>query len=143
MRLFNHPIRRLSYLVKILCDPVKSTLYEDMLACWKNHWQEATGSKELRNIRNKLENLIPTYDDLYWNKYYTFSSKPSNIHLPIAGKHFSRNVLVNCFFPLIYEDLLRRNHSNEIDKFWKLFAGLTSNHNGKSKYLTKRFFGNS
>lgn len=143
IRPFNHPVRRLSYLVKILCDPVKSTLYEDMLTCWKENWQEGTGSKELRNFRCKFENLIPSYDDLYWNKYYFFSSKPSMIHLPLVGKHFYRNILVNCFFPLIYEDILRRNHFDEIDTFWKLFADLRSTSSGKSKYLTKRFFGNS
>lgn len=144
VRPFNHPVRRILYLVNMLRDPALETLCERLLRTWQACWEDwSHDPKGAKTGRKQLEGMIPVYTDLFFESHYIFGSKPSDIALPLMGKTLVHTILANVFFPLLYDSLASRENQKELEFFLTFFQQLPSEETGKIEYLNKRFFGTS
>lgn len=138
IRPFNHPIRRIVYLVKMIRDSSIEAVQHHMCKHWTQHWPNI---QSWSMFRHSLEDLLPKYDDPYWNTHFTFSSKPSKQHLPLLGEWLKREILVNVFLPILFEKVAQRGDPHEMDVFHKFFASIPAGLTSKSQYLKQRYFG--
>lgn len=141
IRPLNHPIRRIAYLVKLLKDPLMSSLYTEIYLCWHQHWPAACLKKDWVQLRQMLTDRLPSYMDGYWNKYYTFESEPQKQLLSLFGKDLKEIIIVNTVLPLLYVDILQKNNPSEVGAFREFYNSLPASHNSKAHYLSHRFFG--
>lgn len=143
IRPFNHPVRRLAYLVHLIKDPSAPQLYQRMEAHWEASWPLIQQVKEYKELIDELLDFIPTYTHGYWNRHYTFETSPKNESLPLIGEALKTEILVNTFLPLLQESVSSRGILKEIEKFAELFDKIPAQVTGKIKYLNQRFFGES
>lgn len=141
IRPLNHPIRRIAYLVKMIRDPSYPQLFQRMEAHWCASWQQLSDTKKLRALLEEFCEQIPSYEDTYWNRHYTFEANPQEKELPLIGHSLKMEMLVNTFFPLLYTAVSRRKSPQEMEAFQKLYALLKGQPTRKSAYLQHRFFG--
>lgn len=141
IRPFNHPVRRLAYLISLIKDPSIPQLYQRMEAHWKGSWPLVNNKKEMYRLIHELLDGIPNYENNYWNHHYTFESVPKQEFLPLIGPSLKIEILINAFLPLLQESILSKGIPQEISKFFFLFDSLPSQMTGKIKYLNQRFFG--
>lgn len=141
VRPFNHPVRRIAYLVKLVQDNSISRLYQKMESHWSASWPLVKTKKEKRELRMELCALLPSYGDLYWNCHYTFEKEPQKMELPMIGTALKEEILINTFFPLLQEAVLSNANDAETQAFNELCASLPAHPSRKAKYLSHRFFG--
>lgn len=143
IRPLNHPLRRLVYMAKLLSDPQLERLYRLMIGHWNDIWLSCQNKSGYRALFAQLLAHIPSYHDSHWNWHYHFEQLNSNKFLPLIGESLKEEILVNSFFPLLYEQIHRRGDSQEIDTFWGLYGCIPASKSGKSRYLVHRFFGDT
>lgn len=141
VRPFNHPVRRIAYLVKLVRDSSISRLYQRMESHWSASWPLVRTKKEQKELREELCGLLPCYSDAYWNHHYTFEKEPQQASLPLIGMAFKEEILINTFFPLLQEPVLSNANPDETQAFDRLCMSLPAHPSGKAKYLSHRFFG--
>jgi hypothetical protein len=139
IRPLNHPVRRLATLSKLLCDPHLPHYFSTMTKYWSESW----GNKKPRIMREHLRNLLPTYEDEYWNHHFTFEKEAREDFLPLLGNTLKNEILINTFLPLLQEEVLLRHDAKEMAAFETFFAAIPASDTGKTKYLTHRFFGDT
>jgi hypothetical protein len=140
IRPLNHPIRRLAYLAKLIHDPQARLIKKIMMHTWERLWQENNPWKKLKM---QLLNLIPTYQDSYWNNHYTFTSQQSDTFLPLIGDDLKTQLLINTFLPLLQKEIEQRGDPLEIKALQTFFSTFSSGGSSKTKYLIHRFFGDT
>lgn len=144
IRPFNHPVRRLAYLAKLLQDPLMETIWDNMFQLWESY---ITGELELnlatQLFQQRLIATIPTYEDLYWNHHYTFEASPHQEFLPLMGGDLKEKILINTYLPLLYSVLQNQKQFNQWQAFQAFYQIFSYSKSSKSQYLTHRFFGDS
>lgn len=143
VRPLNHPLRRLVYLCKLLADSEMMNVYPSLINHWEISWQKFNITQQWALLRQQLQNLIPSYSDLYWNHHYNFELETRKEILPLIGESLKTEILVNIFFPLLYEKIVHGNNKQEIDTFHCFYASIPGAKNSKTRYLNHRFFGDT
>ncbi len=141
VRPLNHPIRRMVYLIKLLKDPLMSSLYAEIYWCWNQYWPSSCLKKDWLQLRQMIHERLPIYMDNYWNHHYTFENESQKQQLSLFGKDLKDIVIVNTVLPLLYVDILQKNNHSEINAFRDFYQSLPASYNSKANYLSHRFFG--
>lgn len=140
IRPFNHPARRLAYLIKLLNDPSIEHLETNIDSNWQRYWKYSSQKKKLRQV---LLDLIPRYEDSYWNYHYTFETTTKSQFLPLIGEDLQQEILINVILPLLYDRIKSRGNVSEIQYFREFFATLPAGKTSKTRYLIHRFYGDA
>lgn len=140
IRPLNHPVRRLAYLAKLLKDPIAYDLENTIQQIWLSSWQRCTSKRHLGTLFQTLMDVLPTYQDTYWNRHYTFEETPSESPLPLLGTPIKREIVTNVFLPLVYHGVREREDEHELHAFVTLLQTLKAETNEKAEYLRHRLF---
>ncbi|MFQ5729274.1 MAG: DUF2851 family protein, partial [Waddliaceae bacterium] len=143
IRPFNHPIRRIAYMIQMLKDPNLPQLSNGMLKAWREQWQKVEHQRAWKKLRGIFEGMIPKYQHSYWNRHFSFCSQPSSKDLPLLGGTVIQEILINAFLPILFEDIAKRGHPKEREAFYNFYASFPASRTSKSLYLKQRFFGDS
>jgi Protein of unknown function (DUF2851) len=138
VRPFNHPVRRLAALTKLITDDSASQIYPKLLHKWSSEWKS---TKRWRTMKEELKEMIPIYRDVYWSSRYLFENTPQHEQLPLLGSNIKQEVMINTFLPLLYCDLSKRGDPDEVAAFHKFYMCFSASFTGKTHYLIHRFFG--
>lgn len=136
IRPYNHPVRRLAYLAKMVADISHYTLSERLVSAWESSWQQP-------NPHKVLLDLIPTYTDDFFDHHYTFSNSTHSEVLSLLGPQLRQTILINVVLPILSSKITRKNNVDEYNALHALYASLPAENSSKTKYLTHRFFGNT
>lgn len=128
----NHPIRRLFYLSQLLKDKTLSIMGLEAQRIWK----EKRGKKLLE----ALMDLIPTYEDSYWNSHYTFEPLKEAKKIALIGKDLKKEIVVNSVLPLLFHTIDRRGDKEELEAFLAFYESLIAPESRKATYLSQRLF---
>lgn len=129
VRPYNHPVRRLAYLVKLLQDPKLEGLWNQIQQVWK---------QRTKKIYEQLLDAIPSYQHPYWNYRYTFDNTAKGQFLSLIGDNLKTEILVNTVLPLLYSEV-----KEDYEDFENLYLSIHSMNTSKKKYLIHRFFGDT
>lgn len=143
VRPLNHPVRRIAYLVHLVKDSSLPQLYQRMEAHWEASWPMIKGRRANNKLYMELLQMLPSYEDSYWNHHYTFEMASRDELLPLVGSPLKGEIVINAFFPLLHESIASRGNSEEMKAFKELFAGIRAQQTGKGKYLKHRFWGDA
>jgi len=143
VRPYNHPVRRLAYMVHMLRDNEMDKLAHRIEWTWNIGWKGCNSQKGCRELYQYLFDLIPTYSDLYWNSHYTFEKLPQKKPIPLIGGDLKREIVVNTALPYLYDLILQRGNTEETQTFERFYHSIHASGNSKAKYLTHRFFGDA
>lgn len=143
IRPLNHPIRRLTYLVKLLGDLRLETLTEQALKEWTMSWQNCRTPSSWKQLQLRLQAIIPDYLDAYWNGHYTFETSLQKTFLTLMGADLKNQILLNTFLPILFQDITSRHSELELGAFNNFYSSFRNAKNSKSAYLAHRFFGES
>ncbi len=136
----NHPVRRLSMLVRLCKMPENTKFIENIKSQWDPNIY--TGNKKsLILMRNKLCSVIPRYDDDYWRWHYMFEESRQTSPINIFGDDLCMEILVNVILPILYEEVQKKADPQELEIFLIFFNSLPASKSQKSTYLANRFFG--
>lgn len=141
VRPFNHPIRRLVFMAKLLSDKAANGLYARLINFWECSWPYF--QKNWNKLMQEFQLLLPVYSDAYWNSHYLFESFKRAEFLTLIGEDFKKEFLVNTFLPLLHEIVVKRAHHQELDAFYDFYSSIPSSYTSKTKYLIHRFFGDT
>jgi hypothetical protein len=139
IRPINHPVRRLFFLSNLACDETIPSVQHRMLTYWEKNWPLVKDKKNL--ISEHLKNMLPHYQNNYWNHHYTFEVAPKQQTLNLMGEDLKKEILVNTCLPLIQANVIERQDSNEMAALIEFYASLPASNTSKTKYLSHRFFG--
>ncbi len=144
IRPFNHPVRRLAFLTKLMVDPKRALFYDSLLATWQAFWPACQAAKKWTACRRALEDFFPNYSDPYWNFHYTFAAQPTLQVLSLIGADAKQEIVINTFLPLLQHHV-QHISQNELEKraFVDFYASFPAHKTSKTKYLVHRFFGNA
>lgn len=144
IRPFNHPIRRIFYLVKFITSPSRLEIYEKGLKTWDTSWEKLlAGSIKSKQLFSQLCELIPDFQDSYWNSHFLFEEKENSQFLHLIGQSLREVILINAFFPLLYRSIISKGTEMELKVFLDFYSSLPTLNTSKTRYLTHRFFGQS
>jgi Protein of unknown function (DUF2851) len=143
IRPLNHPIRRLVFLSKLMSDPNRTLIYHRMLEYWKNFGMQAHRLHQWETLRQQLQQMLPDYQDPYWNSHYLFEQKTQTDILPLMGENLKNEVIVNAFLPLLRSDIESRGERHEMEAFQSFYDHFPPSKTSKIKYLIHRFFGDT
>lgn len=141
VRPFNHPVRRLAYLTKMIRDPTLTQIFSQMEAHWQIAWRNHKNRKNWKETFIHFLEMLPSYQDSYWNSHFSFETSPQKERLSMIGNDLKKAILINAFFPLLYGVISQRNNEDEIALFQDFNTTLSAEKTGKAKYLSHRFFG--
>ena len=139
VRPFNHPIRRLVYMIKMVQDPTVEERLTTMKALWKRNWAKSSG----KTLRKQLIDMIPNHKDPYWNSHYLFETDKKEVFLPLIGQDLKTAILINTVLPLLHDEVERRGNPIEFQAFNNFFVSFAASRSSKTKYLSHRFFGDT
>lgn len=142
IRPLNHPIRRLVVMVKLLTDPVVPKLYSRMMSLWDSSWTNFHPEK-WNTLAQQFRNLLPTYQDTYWNQHYLFENKVRNEHIPLMGDDLKNEILINTVLPLLHAYIASKQNQEETSAFQNFYDSFPAAYTSKTRYLTHRFFGDT
>lgn len=142
IRPLNHPIRRLVYLVKLLNSRVLEQVATNLNHEWDMSWRLHFQSHRWKPLLQKLCAHIPSFVDPYWNIHYLFEEK-QHAFLPLIGTELKTTILINTFFPLLYDAIIHRKVAYEKEALMDCYASIPAAKNSKSRYLSHRFFGDT
>jgi len=143
IRPLNHPIRRLVYLVYLLQDPTIEHIWGKMVQTWKSGYESLQEDKPSFLMLQFLD-LIPNYQDSYWNTHYLFEQAEDNSsgqHLVLMGQNLKKKIIINTFLPLLYKQIKERKDAFELEQFDLFYSRFKSEPSSKKRYLHHRFFG--
>lgn len=143
IRPLNHPIRRLVYLSKLMRDNRLTELEEMMGAAWKESWHTIGQKRGWKELKQRLLDLIPVFEDSFWNSHFTFIDEAREEFLPLIGQNLMIEILINTFLPLLQKSIFERANEEEIHAFHDFYRSLPALKSKKMLYLSNRFFGNS
>lgn len=137
VRPFNHPIRRLVYLVKLLCDIEMEKIWKQLLIQWENR------TAKIPMLRQTLIEAIPNYVDEYWNHHYFFEVDRKDEQLSLMGDDLKETIIVNTFLPMLAARIREKGDYTEWAAFEALYSSFRAPMTSKSEYLSHRFFGDT
>ncbi len=143
IRPLNHPVRRLAYMAKLLQDPRMEDLWFKLINIWCDFASKDFSSVGTRIIKQQLLDLVPDYQDPYWNSHFLFEPQSGGHAISFIGKDTKAEIVINVFIPLLQALVKESGNSKWWESFQHLyhtFRGITTS---KSRYLQHRFFGNS
>lgn len=143
IRPFNHPVRRLAYLAKFISDYSHFSLKERLLQLWEDKWITLDKTLTYSKMRELFQDLLPSYEDPFWNHKYIFNQPARKEKLSLSGNDIKQRIVVNTFFPLLHEEIQKRGDHNELAAFKSLYGSFFQEGSSKSQYLVHRFFGES
>lgn len=143
IRPLNHPIRRFVVMAKLLTDPSFLTLHERLNQCWETEWEECRSKQDWKHLVDMLHNLLPRYEDMYWNRHFSFEAEGREDFLTLLGEDLKNEILVNTCLPLMHGPILDRGNFREIEAFGRLYAAIPASKTSKTRYLIHRFFGDT
>lgn len=138
----NHPVRRFALLAKIMTDPMISQLESTMNILWEEAWPN-TKKNQWQQLLKKLIHCLPCYNDPYWEYHYTFEKDPHTNSIALMGENLKKEILLNVYLPILYDRILRRNHSKELAAFELFYTSIPASKTKKGAYLSHRFFGDT
>lgn len=138
----NHPVRRLIVMAKLLVDKNIKDLQSRMNEEW-HHCRQLVPKIRWRTLWKKLIEILPNYADDYWEHHYTFDTKSRAKSMTLIGNDLKKEILLNIYFPLLYQEISKRNDAEEKKAFESFYAILPATKAKKTTYLTHRFFGNT
>lgn len=141
IRPLNHPVRRLAYLAKFLQDPLMEDLWFNLAKIWCDFVVLDLSTKGIKVIKQQMLDLIPDYQDVYWNSHFLFENGERPF-IPFIGKDTKTEIVINVFVPLLYQFVRESGNPKwweAFQVFYGSFKGVTTS---KSRYLQHRFFGN-
>jgi hypothetical protein len=136
IRPFNHPIRRIVYLAKLLQDSTIENMWSNSWALWQ---REALRTPSMKQLYECFLEQIPTYTDPYWNFHYTFEKNPQSHYLPLIGEDLKAAILINTIFPLLMDEIQSLGDLNLFEAFNRFYASIKGSKTSKTRYLTYRF----
>lgn len=139
VRPYNHPIRRIVYLVKMLKDHESDFIWKNIFLCWEEYLRNEDDKRVLKNFKESIFNTIPNYLDSYWNHHYTFENSPKDEFLSLMGESLKSQIVINTVLPILFCEQ-KEEHQSAFDKCYSLMQTTEST---KGKYLKYRFFGDS
>lgn len=140
IRPINHPIRRMVYLIKLIKDPLMTSLYAEIYLCWDRYWPDSYLKKDWLSLRQMISERLPTYYDEYWNYHYHFEKDPQADPLALFGKDLADITIINTILPLLYIEVIKKNNPSEIQAFRDFYRSLPANYNSKTRYSSHCFF---
>jgi hypothetical protein len=146
VRPYNHPVRRMALLSKMLADSSAEELYSRMSAHWYASAASCRTPSDWRLLKRELLALFPTYEDAHWSSHFTFEEKASEETLTLLGDTVRQEMLVNVFLPLLYKEIEQLSEEQLAPMrraFLLFYYSIGFSPNSKTKYLTHRFFGNT
>lgn len=138
----NHPVRRLALLVKIILDPTIDNLGPRITDAW-TFAQKSDDQNKWNFLTQQLLDMIPTYEDPYWNRHYTFEAEPQPKAITFIGDSLKREILINVFLPFLYAVISNSSTQEQLKDFSAYYSSLPASGTKKSTYLSHRFFGES
>ena len=142
IRPLNHPVRRLVYLTKLLNSNHLETLSSRLFSLWNHSWKNCYAEHQWKDLHSQLIAAIPSFPDSYWNIHYLFEDKIYR-SLSLIGEDLKTSILINTYFPLLYNAITARGIAYEREAFLDFYASLKGAKSSKSKYLAHRFFGDT
>lgn len=139
----NHPIRRLVYLAKWMTDPQLASRSLQLFYCWEAAWANCRKHRDWSGLWKAVRELIPSYQDNYWNRHYLFEEKETKQPLTLLGDDVKNEIVVNVFLPLLHGEIVKRGNLEEWRAFRVFYGTLPAANTSKTKYLTHRFFGDT
>jgi hypothetical protein len=143
IRPMNHPIRRLVCLAKLLTDTSLPNRLINMLHLWETQWEDTKKKGTWDSLRRKCANILPNYNDPYWNFHYNFEMEPRKNGFSLFGGQIKQEIFINTVLPLIYDQVQKRNDPEEREAFQHFFNHFSAGVPGKARYLKHRFFGDT
>lgn len=140
IRPLHHPVRRLAYLAHFLQDPNLEQFWFLTLQVWEK--ATAAAPISFRKLKEGLLNVLPCYQDDYWDCHYTFESRVQKKKLPYLGKELKLHILLNTTLPLLYATIKNSANFQKWEKFQEFYLSLETPQTSKSRYLSQRFLGN-
>ena len=122
VRPFNHPVRRLALLAKLIVDDSIAQLGANMIQCWEAGWKTAQKGQNWTKLRNQFCDQLPAYEDPYWNHHYFFEEEASQDKLTLMGAQLKQEMIVNTFLPMLYHAIRQNADPMEIEAFREFFA---------------------
>lgn len=141
IRPYNHPVRRLAYLAKLVTDPHLDKVWGNMLTAWQDHYVECFRQDRWSALQEALLDQIPSYEDPYWNHHYTFERQRKEEFLSLLGDAMKTEIILNVFLPLLREVIEKEDEA--MKAFEAFYSGLRAAKTSKVEYLTHRFFGDT
>ncbi len=141
IRPFNHPVRRLVYLVHLLNDQQAAKIGEYLEYYWNTYSERELNPKLNKEIIINLMNVTPGYADEYWNTHYLFEVEKEKKVIPLIGGDLKREILVNVYLPYLYSKMEDMGNYDGAQKISQFFHTIPASRTGKAKYLVHRFFG--
>lgn len=143
IRPLNHPIRRLVVLAKLLSDSMIPSLFLRMVNRWEMRWDKKSKSK-WKSLGKQFREMLPNYQDLYWNSHYNFEQGSREEFIPLMGDDFKNEFLANTFMPLLWANILsKKKHFAEARAFSEFYHSIPAIKTSKTRYLISRFFGDT
>lgn len=144
IRPLNHPIRRLAAMAKLLSDPSMPFLYTRLITFWELRWRKTVYHNTWPNFLAKMREILPTFNDPYWNSHFTFGPARKNTHIPMIGDNLKTEIIVNSFLPLLWKNIKNKDKNRyEARAFFDFYMSIPSLNNSKTRYLTHRFYGDT
>ncbi|HEV8052724.1 MAG TPA: DUF2851 family protein [Parachlamydiaceae bacterium] len=136
----NHPVRRLAAMAKMMNDPEIHLLEHKLFVLWNSLWH-AGQEKGWKNLKELFLEIIPSYQEDYWECHYTFEKKQQAKPIALIGNDLKREILINVCMPLLYAEIEIRGTDLEKSAFISFFGSFPASKAKKSVYLNYRFFG--
>lgn len=134
IRPLNHPLRRLVYLSKFLTDPRRYFIQTELMSLW----DAAETLEPVAGFSKKMNALIPSYTDSYFENRFFFGDATSKKRLGLIGEETKNEILLNSFIPFLQNTMKQSADQIKISVLVKSFPHRAT---GKYNYLTHRFFG--
>lgn len=143
VRPFNHPVRRIIYLCKLIEDATIQNKDLMLKQLWHENWLSCESKRGCKILYRTMLDLIPSYTDPHWNHHYTFEKTAKRTTLPLLGEERKRDIAINTFLPILYFEIMRRGFKDELRAFLNFYSYHPSSKSGKTSYLIHRFFGDT
>lgn len=141
----HHPVRRLAALVSFIQDASLLNFWGQFQELWRilqAHY-DPSKKRSLGRMKQALIDFLPDYKQPYWNVHYTFEEKGQAPDLALIGEERREIILINAFFPLLWQEILLRGDAQEQACFIDLFSSWKTPSNAKQHYVTGRFCSNT
>lgn len=139
IRPFNHPIRRLAYLVHLLQNAHFEKVWAQLLKIW-NGVKGPLKKSDKDSLYQNLLDCLPNFEDSYWASHLFFEEQSQSKIFSLIGTELKETIVINTFLPLLYEECMEKRCASAQQKFDDFYKSLKAHSTSKFKYLRHRFF---
>lgn len=138
----NHPVRRLAVLAKMMNDPEITILESKLFTLWRSWW-ESCQKEGWKYLKDSFLELIPSYNDDYWEYHYTFETTLQKKPVALIGDDLKWEIFINVCLPILYAGIESQGADLEKLAFANFYSSIPASKTRKSIYLNHRFFGDN